>query len=1122
MTFEELMECHAGNRKVYEELLARFKANRVVPLFGAGMSAWAGYPKIEELLLRFCDEDEMLKSVVHSKLMAGNYGGAAELVETEIDKKEGGGTFRKLLANKFKETEVDEQKWPEYQRLFPKLFRGVLLATNYEALIERLYPNGVNVVNPADAFDDVYIKEALQGGNKQPVLLKLRGDMGDPQHIVLTQKDYDDAYGADADKPDLTKPMPKYLDMVLSSNVVLFLGSSLQTDHTVKMVKRFCANQGLTHFAVMALARDGTARTDLHDWGIETIWFPSGTYDEAYGALFSQLVADLGIGEADDRAVLPVRDLVGREKEVEEIRAYWAAHREPPAPLVWVSGLGGIGKTELCKAVCVKLAEAGKRAFIPMFDLTTLEDFYAKVLTTLGQDLKNLRPDKLAGKAAQVLENCCTGGVAYFDNAEDLCDKLDTKGKTEWRAWLDKLRDAKVGVVVSSRMTTLFAGRTNCKEVDVKRLADDAAKTLFTAVWGRGPEDYELDDYNWLIGQLEGYPLAIVLVALQTRARGYLDRAGWDKAAAEISPDDQQSHVSMEIALRTSWEAIRQEPQAVELWGVFHMSVVSLGIEMLKGLFDGEVPAVGLGKLLSLGLVDRVEGGTVTRFDMLNPIKRQFSALAGDGAVKAARKRWLAYLRALLPCADQTDVPKEKRVAYAQECAARWTVHGLLPQVWRLLEDLCFAGEANAAAELMGLAGNFFSDDLNSMATLEVLRGFFRDKSKRKKDFAFATWRLGTVRLLRGENDGAEEVYAESLAICREIGDRQGEANVLDALGEVRLQWGEYAAAEEAYEASLAICREIGYRQGEANALLGLGHVRRMRGEYAVAEEAYEASLAICREIGYRQGEANVLLGLGDVRRLWDEYDRAEKAYDESLAICREIGCRQGEARALLRLGEVRRMRSEYDRAKEAYDESLVICREIGYRLGESNVLRGMGHVWWARGEYAVAEKAYEASLVICREIGYRLGESNALRGVGHVRRVRGEYGRAEEAYDESLAICREIGYRLGEANVLLDFGKLKMRGGGDESKKFYDEALELCDKLKNLRGVANADVGLGLYYEYKNDHRNALTKFKEALEVSKKIGYGWGRTMALKGIVSIERKSNTVKDANLGCGENS
>ena len=843
MDFEELMNCHNDNPKVYQDLLARFKANRVVPCFGAGMSVWADYPKWKELLLELCGDDTGLKKKVEKELASNDYESAAELIERKKT------TFRRILANKFNETKVDGQKRPKYQELFPKLFRGVLLTTNFDQAIEKLYTDvSLVVVNPADAYNATCINRALQGGDS-PVLLKLHGDMDDSQHIVLTRKDYDDAYGADARHPDREKPMPQYLDRTLANNAVLFLGSSLQADRTVEMVKCFCANEGLTHFAVMALAEDGTARTDLHDWGIETIWFPSGKYDEAYSALFNRLAADLGIGEVDDTAFLPVRDLVGRKEEVEEVCRYRASCQEPPAPLVWVSGSGGIGKTEFCKAVCKQLAVAGARVFVPMSDLTTLEGFYAKVLTTLGQDPNGLKPDELAGVAARSLTKCCRGGVAYFDNAEDLYGKLDEKGKSDWKEWLDGLRAAGVGVVVSSQVSTLFAGETNCREFVMKPLAEDAAKTLFNAVWGSEPEDYELDDYNKLVKQLDGYPLAIVLVALWTRAQGCLDCKGWDKAEQKVAVN--QRHRSMAIALRASWEVIRQEPQAVALWGVFHLSVVPLSTEVLKELFDGEIPAAGLSKLRSFGLVYRVKGGSSVRFNMLNPIKKQFGELAGEEAVALARKHWFAYLRGLLSRADQTDVPKEKRVDYAQECAAKRTVHGLLPQVWRLLDDLCIADEVDMVAELMGLACNFFTDDVSSMVTLEKLCGFFQGKPERKKEFACATEYLGDVQMRWAAYDEAEKAYVEALKIYKDIGDRLGEANALRGLGDVRMMRAAYDEAEQAYAGSLKIYKDVGDRLGEANVWIGLGNVCEAKGDRSAALESFQKALQIGEEIGY-------------------------------------------------------------------------------------------------------------------------------------------------------------------------------------------------------------------------------------------------------------------------------
>jgi Flp pilus assembly protein TadD len=89
----------------------------------------------------------------------------------------------------------------------------------------------------------------------------------------------------------------------------------------------------------------------------------------------------------------------------------------------------------------------------------------------------------------------------------------------------------------------------------------------------------------------------------------------------------------------------------------------------------------------------------------------------------------------------------------------------------------------------------------------------------------------------------------ESLAIKREIGDRQGEAASLNNLGIITQTRGDLAEAERLYREGLAIMREIGDRKGEADSLGNLGTIAYTRGDLAEAERLHRESLAIKREI---------------------------------------------------------------------------------------------------------------------------------------------------------------------------------------------------------------------------------------------------------------------------------
>ena len=89
---------------------------------------------------------------------------------------------------------------------------------------------------------------------------------------------------------------------------------------------------------------------------------------------------------------------------------------------------------------------------------------------------------------------------------------------------------------------------------------------------------------------------------------------------------------------------------------------------------------------------------------------------------------------------------------------------------------------------------------------------------------------------------------------------------------------------------SLAIKREIGDRQGEAASLINLGNIANTRGDLAEAERLYRESLAIKREIGDRQGEATSLKDLGELMLEKGDIDTGKKLIEDSHLIEREIG----------------------------------------------------------------------------------------------------------------------------------------------------------------------------------------------------------------------------------------
>ncbi len=102
----------------------------------------------------------------------------------------------------------------------------------------------------------------------------------------------------------------------------------------------------------------------------------------------------------------------------------------------------------------------------------------------------------------------------------------------------------------------------------------------------------------------------------------------------------------------------------------------------------------------------------------------------------------------------------------------------------------------------------------------ERLKGHLTDR----KLMHSSSINLGICYYSLGDYPRAIDYYQQSLAIAREIGNRQGEGAALGNLGNCYYRLGDFPRAIDYYQQSLAIAREIGNRRGEGNALGNLGN----------------------------------------------------------------------------------------------------------------------------------------------------------------------------------------------------------------------------------------------------------------------------------------------------------
>jgi tetratricopeptide (TPR) repeat protein len=259
-------------------------------------------------------------------------------------------------------------------------------------------------------------------------------------------------------------------------------------------------------------------------------------------------------------------------------------------------------------------------------------------------------------------------------------------------------------------------------------------------------------------------------------------------------------------------------------------------------------------------------------------------------------------------------------------------------------------------------------------------------------------------------------IHRIGLVAARHAHDRQAEAWMLTSLGGAHRPLGRFDEAIEYLEKALPICREVGDRWGEARALhyLTLSRLRfgrfdeaRLRTQSSPGIDSFqrahrepslplrilnaavgplEQALMISREVGDRYREGHILSNLGEVYWQLGRHREGIECLERSLAICRAIGDSRGHSFALYNLAEVNRNQGHLEEAADQYRESAFIRREIGDLWGEARVLQFLGLTLQHSQDGDAARACWQEALTIFS----RLGEPEAEEVRGYLLALRG------------------------------------------------------------------------------------------------------------------------------------
>jgi tetratricopeptide (TPR) repeat protein len=652
----------------------------------------------------------------------------------------------------------------------------------------------------------------------------------------------------------------------------------------------------------------------------------------------------------------PVGDFVGREKEIEQLLA--ALRGGASAAISGISGMGGIGKTELAFYVANKLGEDYPDAQL-VVDMRGTDERPRDPADALAAcirpffEVEQRLPDELQ-ELMRTYQSILEGrrALILLDNAFD---------SAQVRPFLPPEGSA---LLVTSRNVVILPRMTR---VMLEQLEPAKARELLRGIAERVPEDIA-DRICELCGYL---PLAI-------RAAGSL------------------LDITRDLAPNAYAEELQDERRRLELIGT---EGVDLSVEASFGLSYARLTPDAARVFRQLAAFPANFDARAEETICEDPGHKHLSELLRRNLARYNEETQRYSLHDLACLFADSRMTDDERHATHMRHAAHYLT------VLRACQDFYLKG-----GDAIKSAITLFDVERRNFETGQewACQHSSGDKAAAHLCNRYPDAGLYVLNLRQHPRERISWLEA-ALVAAGQLKDRVAEGAHSGNLGIAYNDLGEARRAIEFYEQSLVIARELSNRPTEGNALGNLGSAYAELGETRRAIEFHEQALIISREIGDRRAEGQDLGNLGYAYDDLGEHRRAVEFYEQQLTIVREMGDYHSERIALSNLGVTYQNLGEMLRAAEIHEQCLTIAREMDDRRGEGDALGNLAKTYAVLGQMRRAVEFFKQQLTITRDSGDRRGEGIALYNTGLALNKLGDRSEAIVHVEAALEIFEQI-----------------------------------------------------------------------------------------------------------------
>lgn len=278
---------------------------------------------------------------------------------------------------------------------------------------------------------------------------------------------------------------------------------------------------------------------------------------------------------------------------------------------------------------------------------------------------------------------------------------------------------------------------------------------------------------------------------------------------------------------------------------------------------------------------------------------------------------------------------------------------------------------------------------------------------------AWALLRVAVCELILVDAERRYEDRAqESLALMRQLGDRQGERDALSLLADMLKLRGDVDGALAHYRVCVEISRSGGDRDAEARTLNNLGRLLLDMSRTGEALDCLRQSLQLALTEGNHRSIAYAHVGLGAVFLALDDPSAAVEHLEQAFVRVTRTEDRALECTTLTHLAQARALQGASEEAQELLRHALTLARRTGNVGDLARVSLAQAAVEQGRGRHAAAEPYLHAALTALERKGEHLALADALLRLSHSQWHLGLASEALAAALRAESLARSAGHQ--------------------------------------------------------------------------------------------------------------